>query len=207
MLRVAVIHDRPIIRLGIAALLDLDPGVVLAGAGDSGSIPMAWGQLDVLVAPIAALTGGGVRGSGPPILVVSGGPHRDGDCVDVRAGTYGCVAVDVTGEELSAAVRAVAAHQRFLPESSGHLADGPAVSPARLSPRELQAVTLIAQGFTHHQVARRMGIAQSTLDTYVKRVRSKLGLGNKAELAVAALSLTRLAGRAPGQARSCPVYW
>lgn len=42
---------------------------------------------------------------------------------------------------------------------------------------------------THDQVARRVGISRHTVDSYVKRVRSKFGVGNKAELTRIALSL------------------
>ncbi|MGH3761094.1 response regulator transcription factor [Actinophytocola sp.] len=176
------------IRFGIAALLDLDPGVVLVGHGDGSWAPSmgdGWSSVDVLVAPSVAAAAAALRGGGVPILVVSSSSLRANGYVDARAGVYGCVAADVSGDDLSAAVRAVAAREPFLPVAAG-LGVEPAPL-AKLSPRERQAVILIAQGFTHYQVARRMGIAQSTLETYVKRVRGKLGLGNKAELTVVAL--------------------
>lgn len=52
-----------------------------------------------------------------------------------------------------------------------------------LSPRERQVVAYIANGFTHDQTACRVGLSKHTVDTYVKRVRAKLNVGNKAELA------------------------
>ncbi|HEY2674279.1 MAG TPA: response regulator transcription factor [Rugosimonospora sp.] len=62
----------------------------------------------------------------------------------------------------------------------------------RLSPREEQALDLIARGYTHGQTAVRMGVSKSTVDTYVERIRAKLHVGNKAELTRIALS--RLGG-------------
>jgi DNA-binding CsgD family transcriptional regulator len=56
-----------------------------------------------------------------------------------------------------------------------------------LSERERQVLVYIGEGFTQDQTARRLGISPHTVDTYVKRVRRKLGIGNKAELARAAL--------------------
>ncbi|MFC6564123.1 helix-turn-helix transcriptional regulator [Actinoplanes utahensis] len=56
-----------------------------------------------------------------------------------------------------------------------------------LSPREKQVLRQIAHGLTHGQVATRLGISPHTVDTYVKRIRTKLGVGNKAELTRAAL--------------------
>ena len=53
--------------------------------------------------------------------------------------------------------------------------------------RKQQALAYIAGGLTHQEAAARMGVSKATLDTYVTRVRTKLQLGNKAELALAAL--------------------
>jgi DNA-binding NarL/FixJ family response regulator len=51
-----------------------------------------------------------------------------------------------------------------------------------LSARESQVLTHIAHGLTHSQIASRLRISPHTVDTYVKRIRAKLGIGNKAEL-------------------------
>ncbi|GHJ50621.1 DNA-binding response regulator [Catellatospora sp. TT07R-123] len=51
-----------------------------------------------------------------------------------------------------------------------------------LSTREHAVLSAIADGLTHGQIARRLGISQSTVDTYVKRARAKLNVANKAEL-------------------------
>lgn len=64
----------------------------------------------------------------------------------------------------------------------------PAEPGARgLSARETQVLRLVGEGLTHRQVARRLGISPHTVDTYIKRVRCKLRVGNKAELTRAAL--------------------
>jgi DNA-binding CsgD family transcriptional regulator len=56
-----------------------------------------------------------------------------------------------------------------------------------LSARERQVLHYIACGYTHGQAARRLGISPHTVDTYVKRIRAKLAVGNKAELTRAAM--------------------
>lgn len=72
---------------------------------------------------------------------------------------------------------------------------------ATLSPRESEVLRHLVEGCTHDQVARRIGISRHTVDTYVKRVRSKLGARNKAQLVHAALSAshTRSAPTGPRQ--------
>lgn len=56
-----------------------------------------------------------------------------------------------------------------------------------LSEREQQVLFRISRGLTHGQIATRLGISPHTVDTYVKRIRAKLGVGNKAELTRVAL--------------------
>ena len=58
-----------------------------------------------------------------------------------------------------------------------------------LSDRERQVLGYVASGLTHGQTARRMFLTKATVDTYVDRIRRKLGAGNKADLTRAALSL------------------
>ncbi|WP_214414756.1 helix-turn-helix transcriptional regulator [Sphaerisporangium fuscum] len=65
--------------------------------------------------------------------------------------------------------------------------DAAAAGPSALSEREKQVLRRISQGLTHGQIATRLGISRHTVDTYVKRIRAKLGAGNKAELTRAAL--------------------
>ncbi|MFC4015610.1 response regulator transcription factor [Nonomuraea purpurea] len=65
--------------------------------------------------------------------------------------------------------------------------DAAAGDSSALSEREKQVLRRISQGLTHGQIATRLGISRHTVDTYVKRIRAKLGAGNKAELTRAAL--------------------
>ncbi len=62
---------------------------------------------------------------------------------------------------------------------------------ATLSPREREVLRHLVEGCTHDQAARRLGISRHTVDTYVKRIRSKLGAHNKAQLVRAALTAPR----------------
>ncbi|MFI7608282.1 LuxR C-terminal-related transcriptional regulator [Micromonospora sp. NPDC049366] len=60
---------------------------------------------------------------------------------------------------------------------------------SQLAAREVETLRLLAEGLTHGQISRRMGLTESTVSTYVKRIRSKLNAGNKAELTRRAIEL------------------
>jgi DNA-binding NarL/FixJ family response regulator len=107
----------------------------------------------------------------------------------LRAGTTGVIDKRETGENLIAALRAVIAGTQVVPD--GHPVPPPAESSdspgLNLSEREEQVLSQISHGLTHGQIATRLGISPHTVDTYVKRIRAKLGVGNKAELTRLAL--------------------
>jgi DNA-binding NarL/FixJ family response regulator len=106
-----------------------------------------------------------------------------------RAGAAGVVSKRESGERIVQAVHAVTSGGRVGPLAGG----GPPVversesTSWHLSEREEQVLRQIARGLTHGQIATRLGISPHTVDTYVKRIRAKLGVGNKAELTRAAL--------------------
>jgi DNA-binding NarL/FixJ family response regulator len=87
---------------------------------------------------------------------------------------------------------------RFLAEVSAP-AEGDDVE---LAPREVETLRWIALGFTHTQIATRMGLSPATVNTYAKRLRAKLNVSNKAELTRVAIELGHLP---QGQQRRYPV--
>lgn len=104
-------------------------------------------------------------------------------------GVHGYVHCSASLSTLVSAVFAVAARNRFLYVDSIVEPDAAAGGgSSALSSRENQVLAYIAAGRTHDQVARLLGISRHTVDTYVKRARKKLGLGNKADLTRAAMA-------------------
>jgi DNA-binding CsgD family transcriptional regulator len=59
----------------------------------------------------------------------------------------------------------------------------PAPGTGRLSARELEIAALVADGLGDAAIAGRLALAASTVGTYVRRVRAKLGLGRRSEIA------------------------
>lgn len=57
------------------------------------------------------------------------------------------------------------------------------------SERERQVVEQILTGSTYSAIAHHLHISQHTVDTYVRRIKLKLGAGNRSELIVSALEV------------------
>lgn len=122
-----------------------------------------------------------------------------GDDLYLRAGAMGVISKAESGESIVRAVQAITLGTCLSPPEARPAPSVERVQAAcgQLSDREEQVLRQIAHGLTHGQIATRLGISPHTVDTYVKRIRSKLGVGNKAELTRAAL-LGRLV-QGPGQ--------
>jgi two-component system nitrate/nitrite response regulator NarL len=201
--RVGVVDDHPVALWGIEHLFQASPGVQVVGAADSlSALREVAGVGDHLEGIHVLLLDLYLGGSAPslktieeaasqvPVLVMSASrSHRD-VLAAVRAGAAGFVVKTADAGQFVEAVRRVADSGFFF---SPELADivqadlsGPGPKPA-LAPREVEVLTWVARGLTHQQIARQMRVAKPTVDTYVQRIRTKLGLGNKAQLTRAAI--------------------
>jgi len=72
------------------------------------------------------------------------------------------------------------ARARIQVDASREVADsGGASESARLSAREAEVMSLIADGQTNGQIAARLFLAEKTVKNHVRRIYSKLGVGSR----------------------------
>jgi len=192
MLRVGIVSRCPVYLIGLTHALQ-DSGITVRAQPTSPDLPRFMVVDAVLVDaevfdPLGDLAPIAEAAAYAPVLVVNGeAPAAAPDYR--RAGARGVVGRGESADGIVTALRAVAAGGEPGPAAVRRDAE-PAAGPAEqagLSDREHQVLHHIARGFTHGQIATRLGISQHTVDTYVKRVRAKLGVGNKAELTKVAL--------------------
>jgi DNA-binding NarL/FixJ family response regulator len=113
--------------------------------------------------------------------------------VALRGGVRGFLTHGCRVDELLAAVRTAwhgGVHVcQDLARSLVTQTDGGGADHYRLSQREAETLRLVAAGFTHGQIGRRLGLTEATVSTYVRRIRVKLEAGNKADLTRIAIKL------------------
>jgi DNA-binding NarL/FixJ family response regulator len=186
LIRVGIIDDHPIILLGLRGALESAADITVAAAGTTAEHvdPRA---VDVLVLDLR-LAGGrpGIPGVAAAaahcrVVLTYGAEHWSDIARCMAAGAHAFVPKSSQPARFVETVRLVAA--------GGSLpVPAPAPDQPELSPREQAVLDNVAAGLTHDQIARRLGISKHTVDTYLKRVRAKLNLGNKADLTRAALA-------------------
>ena len=115
----------------------------------------------------------------------------------IRVGASGFLVKDTEPADLVKAVRAVAAGDALLSPSVTrrlieHIAVGAKPLPherpdlARLTEREREIVTLVGEGLSNEEIARRLVVSPATAKTHVSRSMVKLGVRDRAQLVVLA---------------------
>ena len=204
MIRTDVLVSSPMFLVGLVQTLT-GAGIKVVAARTSPDQEPSW-LADALLIDIDALS--------PPddlahitemarctaVLVLDNEAAIDGAAY-LRAGASGVISKREPGDRIVGAVRAVTSGARYCPGEPevSPVAERTDIAGYHLSEREEQVLRQISRGLTHGQIATRLGISSHTVDTYVKRIRAKLGVGNKAELTRAAL-LGHLAGGALARA-------
>jgi two-component system, NarL family, nitrate/nitrite response regulator NarL len=207
LIQVAIVDDHPVARRGLESILaeagDIQVSTAVATPAGLSLAGTGAGRPDVIMLDLY------LNGDEPSlgviaelrqdhkVLVVSASGRPADVLGAIRAGACGYVTKLADPPMLVAAVHTVASGGFALSSQladilQGELARVPAATAAAagtpaLSPREEEALDLIARGLTHAQAASRMGVSRATVDTYVERIRAKLHVGNKAELARAAI--------------------
>jgi DNA-binding NarL/FixJ family response regulator len=185
-IQVAILDSSPIFLIGMVHLLSAE-GIQVVDAKTPPCEGMIWHADAVLLdvnALVDAPTHIAAQARSAPVLVVCDNPLPPAEEDALRRhGAALVISKCATGAEVVAAVRSVASAVRPLPARAL-----PGGNRMRLSGREAQVLRQISSGLTHDQVATRLGISRHTVDTYVKRIRAKLGAGNKADLTRAAIA-------------------
>lgn len=201
MIRTDVLASSPIFLVGLVHTLT-DAGIKVVAARTSPDEAPSW-LADALLIDVDAIhpadrVGYIAEAASCTAVLVLDNDATSAYGAYVRGGATGVISKRESGDCLVQAVRAVASGARVCPAGAN---DPPVVertelSEFHLSEREEQVLRQISRGLTHGQIATRLGISPHTVDTYVKRIRAKLGVGNKAELTRAAL-LGRLVRERP----------
>jgi DNA-binding NarL/FixJ family response regulator len=207
---VVVADDQPLMRAALSGCLDVEDDLQVVGQAANGAeaVELAGAlQPDVVVMDIRMPVMDGITatrritaaGTGPPTRVLLMTTF-DGDAHIVeglRAGASGFLVKDSTPEELAHAVRVIARGEAQLsPSVTRRLLDlhGSRLPPvhedgddplvASLTPRERAVVRLAARGLAQGEIATALGLAPSSVKTYIGRILAKLGLTDRVQLVV-----------------------
>jgi len=208
-IRVMIVDDHEVVRLGLRALLELEDDLEVVGEVSSGEAAADEAErtrpnvivMDIRMGAmdgIAACRAVRERVPDAGVLMLTSFGTEEAVLAAIMAGASGFLLKNTGRDDVLRAVRAVGAGESLLdPAVTGAVirrlaelaesAEDPRI--ADLSTRERQVLQLVAEGLTNREIAERLVISPVTARNHVSRILGKLGMHRRAEIAAFAASL------------------
>lgn len=208
MIRILLVDDHAVVRMGLNMLLNAHPNMEVVGEASEGNegIKKAEEQRpDVVLMDLSMPHGkDGLSATSElkkilpntSILILT--MHDDEEYLfrAIQAGASGCILKSAPHEELLQAIESVAkgyaylypsATKRLMEEYLSHMKQDGADSYSLLSDREKEVLTLIAKGYSNKEIAEKLVISVKTVETHKSKVMEKLQMKTRPELVTYAL--------------------
>lgn len=214
MIRVLLVDDQALIRMGFRLLIDSTDDLEVVGEAQDGQAAIEQAAAlrpDVVLMDVRMPGVNGIEATerivtahpDARVLVLTTFDLDEYAFAALRAGASGFLLKDAAPAELAAAVRTVASGdavvsarvtRRMLELFAGHLpaggtvpdADGPHPRLADLTPREVEVLREVAEGLSNAEVAGRLFLSEATVKTHVGRILAKLGVRDRVQAVVVA---------------------
>lgn len=200
--RVMVVDDHPIVRMGLVRLLGSEPGLQVVAEAAEARQAMAFVRSHAIQFVVTDLTLNGISGlelikqvhqavPSMPILVFSMHDEAVYGGRALRAGARGYVMKSLGPDQLLQAVRVVLKGQICLSRNLAaqlmrKATDDPKPVPRSalglLSDRELEVFELVGRGVTTRMIAARLCVSGKTIESHRENIKRKLSLHNATEL-------------------------
>jgi DNA-binding NarL/FixJ family response regulator len=207
-IKVFLLDDHEVVRLGLRQLLESEPDIEVAGEASTAAQAIARVpalQPDVAVLDVRLPDGDGitvcreirsVMDTPPACLMLTSFSDDDALFTAIMAGAAGYLLKQVSGTDLVGAVRRLAAGESLLDPAMTTAVLERLRNPAEedddpryksLTDQERKILDLIAEGKTNRQIAETMFLAEKTVKNYVSGLLRKLGMERRTEAAVYAV--------------------
>ncbi|MBA4343540.1 MAG: DNA-binding response regulator, partial [Methylibium sp.] len=210
LITILVVDDHTLFRRGLIALLGQEEGVRVVGEAADGSDALRIAEalkpdLILLDNHMPGVTGvallPALRQVAPAsrVLMLTVSEDEEDLSAALRNGAQGYLLKTIDGEDLAAALkRTMRGESVVSPEMSHKLLNalrngGGATSPAKpeqdkdapqLSPREIDILKQLTRGASNKEIARSLGIAETTVKIHVQHILRKLNLSSRVQAAV-----------------------
>jgi len=188
---VLVVDDHALFRTGVANIINQEPDLrVIAEAGNGVEAVEAYERYhpDVTLLDLRMPVMEGVeavrqireREPRARVIVLTTYDTDEEISRALKAGAKAYVLKDISADDLIGCIREVLAGKTYLaPAAAAKLAEG--VTRVRLTPRELAALQLMADGKANKEIASALGISDRTVKTHLGHLFEKLGVTSRTE--------------------------
>jgi len=195
--RILVADDHFIVRMGLVALINTEPGLrVVAEADDGDKVVALYEQLrpELVLMDVRMPGRSGhealrqIRRVAPDarVLMLSAFDGDEEIHTALEAGAQGYVLKSATDKELIPAIHAVAAGKRWIPRDVASRLKSRQLYE-QLTPREIDVLNALARGLANKEIADRLGISEYTTKDHLKSILAKLRVADRTQAVTAAL--------------------
>lgn len=202
-LRLLIVDDHEVVRIGLSAVLNLTPGIKVVGQcsrKDEARRLSLRLKPDVVLLDIRLPDGSGVDAARailaacPATRVLFLTSFADDHTVleAVLSGAQGYILKDISSDALVRAIKTGAAGEPIIDPRVGkhalswlkYLHGQPGLSKRPLlSPQEQRLLPLIAQGLTNREIAGSLRLSEKTVKNYLANICAKLNIGRRSQIA------------------------
>jgi DNA-binding NarL/FixJ family response regulator len=188
---ILIVDDHSVVRAGIRALLNTEPGFKVVGEAENGAKAVEiYGKLQpqlVLMDLRMPILDGvkatrSIRQLDPQALVVILTTHQGDDEVRAAfdAGAMGYLLKNNLGDDLPTALRAVVDGERWVPEEIAKKLSDHATKD-KLTERELDVLRRLIGGDSNKELADKIGVTEHTVKAHLKSIIAKLRVRDRTE--------------------------
>ena len=203
-IRVMIVDDHTIVRQGLSMLLAVDPELEVVGEAANGAQALELARqlkpdvilMDLLMPVMDGITAiKFIRQDLPDIEILALTSVLEDASVGeaIRAGAIGYLLKGSQAQELRTAIKAAAAGQvQLSPQALARLMQEmrePIPANKEFTRRELEVLSLLAQGQSNKDIAENLQVVEKTVKTHVSNILDKLGVQSRTQAALRAVQL------------------
>lgn len=196
-IRVLVIENQPLVRLGIASVLGAEADIEIAGEANDGSGGFELFRTlrpDVVILSLRMpdscaidLLGDYFSTDAKARIIILAEHAGDAEIAkSLKLGALGYVCKDVAPAELVEAVRIVASGRKFIPHDVAAILSEH-IGSEEITKTESRVLRMIVGGMSNKEIAFALDISENTVKTHIKNIFDKLGVSDRTSAATTAI--------------------
>ena len=196
-IRVLIADDHAIVRTGLAALLDTEPGIEVVGEAADGAAAVKTAlklRPDVVIMDLMMPVMDGVEATGQihaklpetKVLLLTTSTVSDDLSKAIENGATGAITKSMDNDILVRTIREVAAGRSAIAKEIAKIISKDPPVP-KLTDRQYEILKYVVKGLSNGEIARQFDIAEITVKNHVTAIFTKLGASNRQEAVAIAL--------------------